>query len=529
MAKIGRNSPCPCGSGKKYKRCHGSDRHTTLINAVAQKAYQKAKVEKIQRERQQGLGRPIISAEFQGYRLVAVKNRLMYSKGWKTFHDFLFDYIKAALGTDWGNTELSKPLQQRHPILVWYHLLCEFQKSHFTEQGRVNTAPMTGATAAYLHLAYDLYALDHNAELQAKLVQRLRNHDNFEGARYEVFVAASLIRAGFEIAFENEDDRSTSHCEFTAMFKRTRRQFSVEAKHRQENTKFRLGRQLNRALFKDANHARIVFLDINVPDTTEDEMNSRLNSALADLRAFEGRRINGKPLPNAYLFVTNTPWHHHLESAAPRCCVMVDGFQIPDFKGDIPAPSLRAAIEARERHVEMHELLKSMQDHAQVPSTFDGSIPEFSFGSDLPRLLIGQNYLVVDEQGMERSGLLTTATVAESEKKAYCGLTLDNGKSVICAWPLSEAEMAAWYRHPDTFFGEVGQRTAKIDSPLGLYDFFLGGYRQTPKERLLELMVGAPDYAKLVQLDQPNLASIYAERCVYIALASQKQSVDSNR
>jgi preprotein translocase subunit SecA len=22
--KVGRNSPCPCGSGKKYKRCHGA-------------------------------------------------------------------------------------------------------------------------------------------------------------------------------------------------------------------------------------------------------------------------------------------------------------------------------------------------------------------------------------------------------------------------------------------------------------------------------------------------------------------------
>ena len=22
--KIGRNDPCPCGSGKKYKKCHGS-------------------------------------------------------------------------------------------------------------------------------------------------------------------------------------------------------------------------------------------------------------------------------------------------------------------------------------------------------------------------------------------------------------------------------------------------------------------------------------------------------------------------
>jgi preprotein translocase subunit SecA len=23
MRKVGRNDPCPCGSGKKYKRCHG--------------------------------------------------------------------------------------------------------------------------------------------------------------------------------------------------------------------------------------------------------------------------------------------------------------------------------------------------------------------------------------------------------------------------------------------------------------------------------------------------------------------------
>jgi preprotein translocase subunit SecA len=23
--KVGRNDPCPCGSGKKYKKCHGAD------------------------------------------------------------------------------------------------------------------------------------------------------------------------------------------------------------------------------------------------------------------------------------------------------------------------------------------------------------------------------------------------------------------------------------------------------------------------------------------------------------------------
>jgi preprotein translocase subunit SecA len=25
VAKAGRNDPCPCGSGKKYKKCHGAN------------------------------------------------------------------------------------------------------------------------------------------------------------------------------------------------------------------------------------------------------------------------------------------------------------------------------------------------------------------------------------------------------------------------------------------------------------------------------------------------------------------------
>ena len=25
MPKVGRNDPCPCGSGRKYKQCHGSN------------------------------------------------------------------------------------------------------------------------------------------------------------------------------------------------------------------------------------------------------------------------------------------------------------------------------------------------------------------------------------------------------------------------------------------------------------------------------------------------------------------------
>ena len=76
-------------------------------------------------------------------------------------------YIEMALGPAWGNAQIEIPLEQRHPILLWYHKLCEYQRTFVKVPGKVHGAGMTGAVAAYMHLAYDLYALDHNAELQA--------------------------------------------------------------------------------------------------------------------------------------------------------------------------------------------------------------------------------------------------------------------------------------------------------------------------------------------------------------------------
>ncbi len=531
MAKIGRNQPCPCGSGRKYKKCHGSLQNPQLPAAIVSRlreVTERAMAQEVQRERQQGLGRPIISAEAFGRRFVAVKNRLMHSDKWRTFHDFLVPYLATAMGAEWGNAELAKPLEQRHPIAVWYHYLCEQQQVLIEEPGKVHVGNMTGAVAAYMWLAYDLYALDHNVELQAKLIGRLKDVGNFPGARYEVFVAATLIRAGFELEFENEDDRSSSHCEFVATHKRTRKKFSVEAKHR-AGSKFRLGRQLNRALAKQADHERIVFIDINVPDDRAgSEVPEYLNAALVDLRAFEGRKINGRALPRAYLIVTNTPWQHHLGTEGFRCSAIADGFQIPDFKHDTPFPSLRAAIDARERHIEIHQLLRSMRDHSVIPSTFDGEIPEFAFGEHAPRLIVGQRYLLKCDDGAQRPALLTSATVAEAERKAYCSLSFDDGGSTICSWDLSDGEMSAWRRHPDTFFGTVGQRSTKAESPLELYDFFLSSYSNTPRARLLEIMATMPDITELQTLEQPVLASIYAERCASSVLATQANATSQS-
>jgi hypothetical protein len=479
----------------------------------------RADAARVQRERQQGLGKPIISATINGRRLVAVKNRRLHSTGWLTFQDFLLSYIKIAIGPDWGTAELAKPIEQRHPILVWYHKLCEYQRTFVKVPGRVHGADMTGAVAAYMHLAYDLYALDHNAELQDKLLARLRNHDQFTGARYEVYVAALFIRAGFDIEFENESDGTTTHCEFTATYRGTGRRFSVEAKRR-EGARPRIGHLFNDALSKRANHERIVFIDVNLrDDATDQQPPVFLEKALRRLRSFEGQPLNGQPRPPAYVLVTNTPWALYLDAPEPRVTALAEGFQIPDFKGGITASSLRHAIEARKAHLEMHALKQSIKDHSGIPSTFDGEIPHYAFHSTVPQIVIGQSYLVKDHDGVDRSAELTTANVAEQQGVAYCGMRFEDGREVMCTVPLSPEELSAWRQHPDTFFGIVGQRHTHANSPLEMYDFWLQAFKQTSRERLLEVMANSPDIEDLAKLDQPQLASIYAERMTIAALA----------
>lgn len=520
MAKIGRNQPCPCGSRRKYKKCHGMNSQHAPAPFPSPAAVMAAK--DVQRRRQQGEGRPIIAADAFGHKIVAVKSRLFYSKNWKTFPDFLNHYIKTAMGAEWGAAELAKPPGQRHPILIWYEEVCA-QRRQATKDGDTYSTPLTGAIAAYLHLAYDLYTLEHNAELQKKLIERLQLAANFEGARYEVFVAATLIRAGFELEFENEADRTRSHCEFTATFIQTKRRFSVEAKCRTgTGNEFRIGRQLSRALAKNASHERIVFIEINEPDDGGQEgIPQLLRNALATLRKLEGKLINGKPRPKAYLFVTNTPRHHHLHEQKFRCSAMAEGFQIPEFKLDAEFSSLREAIMARERHLEIFSLMKSIMDHSAIPITFDGDIPELAFDEETPRLLIGNRYLIDGNNEPEQVGQLVEASVLEPERKAYCVLRFPNGKSGIYTWPLTDAEMIAWKRHPDTFFGVLKQRDTHAHNALDLYDFFLSSYSRTPKARLLEFLAGSSDFIELNKLDQPSLASIYAERCAAAAFSSK--------
>jgi hypothetical protein len=520
MGKIGRNDPCPCGSGKKWKRCHGFQ---IVPAADVSLIADRAKAIQIQRERQQGLGRPIVSASHAGTRFVAVKNRLLGSKKWKTFHDFLGDYIKVALDPAWGNAEIKKSPELRHPVITWYQTISRQQQAYFQKQGTLYGMPLTGAAAAYLHLAYDLYALDHNAELQKRLLSRLKNHERFTGAYNEVQVAARFVRAGFDIAFEDETDSSTTHCEFTATYQKTGKRFAVEAKRR-EGHRPRIGRLFNDALAKRADHPRVIFIELNMRD---DGSGSKQNppaffqSAVRRLRILEQERSKKGTAPEAYVFLTNTPWALCLEDPSPRSGCMAEGFMIPEFKEGHQFATLREIIDAREKHQEMHNLLLSMQDHSDVPATFDGEIPEFEFGGQRARLLIGRHYSVKDKDGIDRPARLTAATVSPGERCAHCAMDIVGGNTVLCKVPLTDAELEVWKRHPDTFFGVPAQRSMTAETPIELYDFFHAATKLRTKEQLLAALSESRDLdvAKLAELDQAQLASLHAERLTYGALA----------
>lgn len=228
---IGRNQSCPCGSGRKYKRCHG--RPNVAAPSIDERTLrQRLEANEHIRQRQQGLGRPIVAGRANGHQVVGVGATLHWSNKWQTFPDFLLDYIKNKLGPAWGNTEIKKPLAQRHPLLQWYDAVCQRQRSDFVKPREIYESQITGAVACYLGVAYGLYLLEHNVELQDRLIKRLKNVGNFQGAYYELWVASILIRAGFRLTLEDEADGNSKHCEFAAVSTATGKRYWVEAKMR---------------------------------------------------------------------------------------------------------------------------------------------------------------------------------------------------------------------------------------------------------------------------------------------------------
>ena len=102
------------------------------------------------------------------------------------------------------------------------------------------------------------------------------------------------------------------------------------------------------------------------------------------------------------------------------------------------------ALQARKKHQPIHDLWNSIKTHTTIPSTFDGTLPEFAFSNTRQRLIIGDKYIIADTNGNEQTVELLQAVVNESNKSAWTFCKSTNGQIYHVTFPLTDLEVNAY-------------------------------------------------------------------------------------
>jgi hypothetical protein len=480
------------------------------------------------RQAQQGHGKPIIAAKVQNHQLVAVGKTVHSSPHWKTFPDFLSDYLKTKVGGDWGNAEIAKPLLQRHPLLQWYDAYCRYQHQHIQTPGVPTSSPVTGVVACYLGVAYGLYLLDHNVELQERLLRRLKDPGNFQGAYYELQVASALILAGFELTLEDECDPATKHCEFAAVSPVTGAKFWVEAKMRavigqlgrtkadggsSTNPLSRLIPHLNAAFAKPAADERFIFIDLNAEmssDVSDENRPLFMKKVTERLEKYERDEL--KTGNSAYVFVTNSTFHKNLDAQA-QMVTLPFGLGKPDFNRS-GMYRLSDRYRADQKHADAHRVAEGLSKLLSFPTTFDGSLPATTLHGERPPVVIGESYIFdgAGPNGEDFVGKVTDAIVIEEEKSVMVAIHCEDDKAYLLKEKMTAEQFADYKAHPDAYFGKIKRVPKGIKTPQDLFEFFMDAYAQLSREELLQRLSLRKGDAEPVSRE--DLLADYCERLV---------------
>ena len=333
--KPGRNDPCWYGSGRKYKKCHLPLERWATPSATTAVFRQLAEQRKAAQRRVERYGRvrPTIHMDFHGHKFVAVGSELHWSSEWKTFPDFLNDYLKNKLGTAWGNQQLRQDTTEQHPIIRLYQQMAVWQRTQQKDEDGIYRAIPTGPMLAWLALAYDLYVVGHHSVLARRLLRRLKNLEQYQGARYELCVAATFIRAGFEIDLEDEEEGTRRHPEFIARHQGSGEVVAVEAKSRHRpgvlGRKGAVNLEIEpeagvRQLLEDAfaksplDKAYVVAIDVNLPAQSGLLLDLPWVRGLVDEVATREEAFPDEPEPFTMLLCTNHPFHYGGDSEPAR-------------------------------------------------------------------------------------------------------------------------------------------------------------------------------------------------------------------
>jgi hypothetical protein len=273
--------------------------------------------------------RPQMQAILGDQKARAIRNSIYFRPKDESFYDFQLNLLLWTLGKPWYDAEMRKPLEERHIILRWRHERCELLKANQKPADDPNkpvAAPMTGNVKALQVLADDIYQLEHALKTPRKIIDRLRDARQFQGARNEIAIASIFARCGFEIHFI--DDDSKRNPEFIA--ERGREKIAVEAKSRHrpgvleergvmtdDPTPAKIKEHYENALQQNPGGVPfLVFIDVNLALTPSIPPMEKPWVKEA-MKCFDDRRQEGKLIdPDTGLLLTNFGWHYYRDRAA---------------------------------------------------------------------------------------------------------------------------------------------------------------------------------------------------------------------
>lgn len=301
-----RNQLCHCGSGRRYKHCHGQldipaefihELEARHLRAVTHKA------------RHGAIRVPIVQP--WGDKQVRVAGADIFVGPCGTFNDFLDGYLENCLGHEWWYQQSTTTSAEMHQILEWHRIATK-------------AAPAwCAATAALRRVAYDLFVLRDNAEVREKVLTRLRTRHQFQGARFELAVAAGAVCGGFQVSFYDEDDRSQQWPEFLAKCPHTGVSLAIEAKSRHRNgtlgvggtrdveARADVGGLIGRALAKQPREPYVIFVEVNLAWPTIEERPILRNELQRSMQKLEMEPKYRASYPSVGTIYYNdaAPWH----------------------------------------------------------------------------------------------------------------------------------------------------------------------------------------------------------------------------
>jgi hypothetical protein len=346
-----RVKPCPCGlHGRSYGDCC-KDKGIHALGNEMLRGTSLRMVPGALSQIQSSMVKDDVRFRF-------VWNELWQSPQDQPFHQFLDGLVVKTLTREWFEQQSLLPVKNQNVIVRWRVAMLELLRRPGDADDDINTGhTLTGPTKAYLCFGYDLYWLQLVHRLPGSLIDRLKEFHRFQGARYEILVAAVFTRSGFEIEWIDDTKASEKHPEFIATHKPTRKKVGVEAKSRRRpgpinfpgavtpetHLKGDVFDLYDKAILQapDGDIPFLIFIDANVPDSPQKGLPSYSNILVDTVpwmkeirdRLVEIWNAATEPTPESAVLITNFAFYYG-DNDSPSPTGM--GAYFPSLKPRVP-------------------------------------------------------------------------------------------------------------------------------------------------------------------------------------------------